>query len=253
MVLLFHPMPRTGAALSGSTTGESLISGAQLMGIDVDSSEARVLRAVAACAARWGVDKTTVEDIAREAGMSRATVYRLFPGGKPAIVQQATRVEVADALVGLMAELATTASLEDWLTVAVRSGSEMLRSHPVLGFMRDHEPARLRAFLSLQRLNELFATTGQILSPSVRRFLAEPQAGTAAVWAARLVVSHYLSPTEGFDLAVEANARRLVTTYVLPGLVLDGPDAPGTRSTNTVRPDIIRPDNIVAQPGEPQP
>ena len=32
--------------------------------------------------ARWGLAKTTVEDAAREAGVSRATVYRYFPGGR---------------------------------------------------------------------------------------------------------------------------------------------------------------------------
>ena len=34
------------------------------------------------CIARWGVAKTTLDDIAREAGVSRATVYRTLPGGK---------------------------------------------------------------------------------------------------------------------------------------------------------------------------
>ena len=32
------------------------------------------------CIARWGTAKTTLDDIAREAGCSRATIYRLFPG-----------------------------------------------------------------------------------------------------------------------------------------------------------------------------
>ena len=41
----------------------------------------RLLQATYACVARWGLAKTTVEDAAREAGVSRATVYRYFPGG----------------------------------------------------------------------------------------------------------------------------------------------------------------------------
>jgi hypothetical protein len=41
----------------------------------------RILEATYVCVARWGLAKTTVEDAAREAKVSRATVYRTFPGG----------------------------------------------------------------------------------------------------------------------------------------------------------------------------
>jgi AcrR family transcriptional regulator len=51
--------------------------------------EERVLEALQDCVLRWGVQKTTVEDIARAAGMSRATVYRVFPGGKSSMVEAA--------------------------------------------------------------------------------------------------------------------------------------------------------------------
>ena len=46
------------------------------------SPRERILEATYACIARYGMAKTTVEDAAREARMSRATVYRYFPGGK---------------------------------------------------------------------------------------------------------------------------------------------------------------------------
>jgi len=39
----------------------------------------RILEATYVCVARWGLSKTTVEDAARQAGLSRATVYRYFP------------------------------------------------------------------------------------------------------------------------------------------------------------------------------
>ena len=44
--------------------------------------EQRILAATIRCVSRWGVGKTTLDDIAREAGCSRATIYRVVPGGK---------------------------------------------------------------------------------------------------------------------------------------------------------------------------
>ncbi len=44
-----------------------------------------VLEAAARCFARWGVPRTRVEDIAKEAGIARPNVYRYF-AGKDAIV-----------------------------------------------------------------------------------------------------------------------------------------------------------------------
>ena len=45
----------------------------------VDSSQTLILNAAKACYLRLGVAKTTAADIAREAGVSRATLYRRFP------------------------------------------------------------------------------------------------------------------------------------------------------------------------------
>lgn len=44
-----------------------------------DDARQRIVVATYACVSRRGIAKTTVEDAAREAGVSRATVYRAFP------------------------------------------------------------------------------------------------------------------------------------------------------------------------------
>ena len=44
------------------------------------AQSARVLDGALACVARVGLGKTTLDDVAREAGCARATVYRCFPG-----------------------------------------------------------------------------------------------------------------------------------------------------------------------------
>ena len=52
----------------------------------MDGPRQRILEATYVCVARWGLSKTTVEDAAREAGLSRATVYRYFPGGRDELI-----------------------------------------------------------------------------------------------------------------------------------------------------------------------
>ena len=55
------------------------------------STEQRLLEATLACLARHGIAKTTLDDVAREAGVARATLYRYFPG-KQALLADIARV-----------------------------------------------------------------------------------------------------------------------------------------------------------------
>ncbi|MBV9662332.1 MAG: TetR/AcrR family transcriptional regulator, partial [Actinobacteria bacterium] len=50
-------------------------------------------------------------------------------------------------------------------------------------------------------------------------WLPADDAQRAAEWGARIVLSYTSCPADDVDLADEASARRLVQTFVLPGLV----------------------------------
>ncbi len=52
----------------------------------VETLEDRLIAATLSCVGRWGLAKTTIDDVARQAQCSRATVYRVFPGGKETLV-----------------------------------------------------------------------------------------------------------------------------------------------------------------------
>ena len=39
------------------------------------------------CIERHGMAKTTVDDVAAASGVSRATIYRIFPGGKDEVLR----------------------------------------------------------------------------------------------------------------------------------------------------------------------
>ena len=49
--------------------------------------EDRVLDAAMAAVERWGLARLTIDDIAAAAGVSRATLYRMFPGGKDVLFE----------------------------------------------------------------------------------------------------------------------------------------------------------------------
>ena len=69
----------------------------------VTDTRTRILEAAVACVERWGLAKTSLEDVANEAGLSRATVYRHFAGGRDELVAETIGWEVAKYL-GRLAE-----------------------------------------------------------------------------------------------------------------------------------------------------
>src|SRR6201991_820765 len=55
-----------------------------------------ILRAAISLVAEVGYDRMTVEAVAARAGVSKPTIYRRWPGGKPEIVADAIRAKRAD-------------------------------------------------------------------------------------------------------------------------------------------------------------
>ena len=64
----------------------------------------------------WG--KTTVDDIARDAKFSRATVQWTFPGGRDAIVEAVVETEVARLFSSLAVVMGAATDLEEAVLVA---------------------------------------------------------------------------------------------------------------------------------------
>ncbi len=189
-----------------------------LVDAPVSAPEARVADAALRCIARWGVAKTTLDDVAREAGCSRATVYRLFPGGKDNLIEAAVRLETGRFLQGLAAELGDADELEEVLVRGISYGSRSLRDCAALQFVLAYEPEVILPRIAFKRLDAVFDAIGVAAAPYLTRFVGEENAGRVAEWVARLVISFTLTPSDQFDLADEASVRRLVRGFVLPGL-----------------------------------
>ena len=179
----------------------------------------RILDATLRCVARWGVGKTTLEDVAREAGCSRATVYRSVPGGKDGLIEAVVAHELDGFFARLGERLDAASSLEDALVQGMAFSSQWLANHAALQFMLAYEPETVLPHIAFRRMNDVLAVAAAFVAPYLVRWLPADDALRAAEWGARIVLSYTSCPADDVDLADEASARRLVQTFVLPGLV----------------------------------
>ncbi|MDQ1368428.1 MAG: hypothetical protein QOF20_781 [Acidimicrobiaceae bacterium] len=181
--------------------------------------EERIIEAALCCISRWGLAKTTLDDVARQARCSRATVYRVFPGGKDALVQSVARREVTRVAGAVTDRFSAAGTLEDLLSAGLAEAARQLLQHPALAFVVAHESDAVVPWLAFERGEELLAFVTTLAAPHLERFLAPADARRAAEWAARVLLAFCVCPARGVDLTDDVSARRVVTTFLLPGLV----------------------------------
>ena len=177
----------------------------------------RIRAAALRCLARTGLRRTTLDDVGREARCSRATIYRAFPGGKDVLMADAATREIDRILADLQLQLAAATTLTDALVIAMTGTTRSILGHDALVYVMVNEPGVVMPYLSFQGLDPVLARAVDFLAPSLERFLEPQAARRTSEWATRLVVL-YSEPGAPLDLTDPADARRLVTTHVLPGL-----------------------------------
>jgi AcrR family transcriptional regulator len=187
----------------------------------------RVLAGAYDCVARFGLGKTTVDDVARASGVSRATIYRLFAGGRDQLLRETVGWEMNHFFVRL-AEAVDGAPdfstrLEQGLAFARRSVLE----HQVLQKVLASEPDTLLPLMTIEQhrvlgfitayLRPLLVTEGEAgrLRPGV-------DVDAAADHVARLLLSLIGSPGR-WGLADPMAVRQLVREELLGGILEPSP------------------------------
>lgn len=185
----------------------------------VATVEHRVLEAMVDCIGRWGIAKTTADDVARAAGVSRATLYRTFPGGKDVVFEALLRHEAARFFEAVNGPLAGADTLEDLVVVGVVEAARFLSSHEALRYVMEHEPERVLPAFAFHRLDGALATATAFTVPHLARFVPDAdRAGSGAEWLVRLLLSYAVNPSSSLDLTDADSVRPFVRTYVLPVL-----------------------------------
>lgn len=176
----------------------------------------RILDATLGLVARWGVGKTSLADVAKAAGCSRATLYRTFPGGKQHLFARLGQRELDSYLSAILDAVDTADDLGDALTRGLVVGARLLRDHEGAQFVIEHEPELLVPFLGFKEVDVLYAHISDVAGPHLARFVPEDRARWAAEWASRLFITYLFNPSAEIDLVDVDQTRDLVAAYVLP-------------------------------------
>jgi AcrR family transcriptional regulator len=184
-------------------------------------SRDRVLDATEQCLRRTGLRRTTMIEIAREAGRSRAWLYKQFPDKASLVV--ATLVRTDEAF---------------WANAHARvSGAAGIAAQVAEAVMlsREHQPGALLLELQAQEPEACSKMMGMGLREMMpgmatfwRSYLEDARAGgevrsdldvgRASEWVMRMVLSLITVPGHAFDVDDRAGVQRFVEEFLVAGL-----------------------------------
>jgi len=185
------------------------------------SAETRILDAAKQCCEKWGIAKVGVDDIAAAAGVSRATLYRLFPGGRD-VVFDALRVrELEEFFTRLKDGVVGADTLEELLVRTIVVATHELRADDHLALMLMAEPGDTLAQLTVDGLPRIIRMASLFLAPLVDNYLSRRDGARLVDLLARLVISYFLAPSEHVDFGDEQSAREFIRVQILPAFPTD--------------------------------
>jgi AcrR family transcriptional regulator len=186
--------------------------------VTVPDVRERLHQAVLRCAADQAF-RFSVEDVARAAGVSRATVYRYFPGGKEELVAESVAWEVGRFFTRIHEVVVTEQGLTRQLEVALAEGHRLLEEHVVLSRILREDPERFLADLG-EAMGPVREGIVAYLSTLLRQQpLADGvEVAEAADYLARLFLS-YVGHAGVWDLEEPDRVARLVRTQFVAGIL----------------------------------
>lgn len=161
-----------------------------------------------------------MDDICLAAGVSRATVYRLFPGGRDVLFEAVRLGKLEDFFTAMRAQIEGSESLEDLLVRCIVVASSELQHDEHLAMMLATVPGETLGDLTVSGLGRIVRVATAFITPLTDEFIPGDESVLIVDVMCRLVISYYLSPSSTIDFTNEDAARHFVQRFVLPALTI---------------------------------
>lgn len=189
---------------------------------DTDDIRARILDAANQRFQHWGIDRSTMEDVAKQAGVSRITVYRRFTT-KEELVEQVIQREFRRYFGTFLHDIATASTVADRVVLGFVSSLRAFRGNPLIGSLITAEPGHF--VLSLIGDDGRAVTmVSQFVAHQLRReqhaghISADLRTDLVAEMMVRICASFLAIPSRLVDLDDEKQLAALAREFLVPML-----------------------------------
>jgi AcrR family transcriptional regulator len=192
---------------------------------DPEAAKARLIDAADACVDRFGLAKTTIEDVAAQAKVSRATIYRYFSNRDELLLEvllSSLSRSMERSLGDFFVDVTTPHAFGDALVSSAAYLLDAIRHDPKLETLLDRESGGISA--TITGASELLFRT---VLDEWRTPLAKAQADgliraelvidELSEWILRAILS--LVTVEGPAPHSPEDERRLIACYLVPAVV----------------------------------
>lgn len=175
-----------------------------------DPVDDQILDAALDQVAAYGLKRTTMDDVAKRAGLGRMTVYRRF-ASKPELLRRLVAREAHRMVEAIAVAAAPEPTGAERVVAAFVAALRLTRTHPLVQRLVHHEP---EALLELAHLEDpdLLALARAFVAANLGRS-PDDQASEVVV---RLVLSYVVLPRSVVDVTDEGQARAFARTVLVP-------------------------------------
>ena len=193
---------------------------------DTSAARDRLVDAAEACLDRFGLAKTTLEDVAAQAQVSRATIYRYFANRDElvlAVVLRELDRSHDHSLDDFVAGVATPADAANAMVESAAYLLETIRGNPKLQIFLNREGAATVAGASEALFTAIADQLRPYLAPLQDRGIIRPEIdlSEACEWILRSILS--LLTVEGPVPRSPADERHFLAMFLAPALIADAP------------------------------
>ncbi|GAB3488286.1 TetR/AcrR family transcriptional regulator [Amycolatopsis cihanbeyliensis] len=189
---------------------------------DADDTRAGILDAAYEQFCRTGIQRSTMEDVARRAGVSRITVYRRF-ATKDALVEHVVRREFRRYFDRFLVDIEQAETVADRVVLGFVSSLRTIRRNPLIGGLVTAEPDLLVPSM-ISDGGRTLATVRQFVAGQLRR---EQRAGNVsgdldtdlvAELMVRVSGSFLAIPSQVIDLDDDEQLAAVARRFLVPML-----------------------------------
>lgn len=157
-----------------------------------------------------------MDDVCAEARISRATLYRIFPGGRDVMFESLRVRRLSEFFTVVRAHVEGAESLEDLLVRSISVAHAELVGDEQLGTLLATAPGETLGDLTVSGVSRIVSVATAFFAPLAAPFVPRGDAEEIIEVMCRMVISVFLAPSSRIDFSREEHVRQFVRRHLIP-------------------------------------